>query len=120
MTDDLIFNILATEACFWRSLGTVFAVRDGVTAWSAGIPDQYLNGILATDLPGTWVQPAIREAVRQFQLRGLPWTWGSGPETILMVPSSSSPPRPHSGRPSLSTTMSPIWTGGRWPAPPCR
>jgi GNAT superfamily N-acetyltransferase len=54
---------------------------DGVTWYRSGLPGEFFNGILHTNLPEEGLDERIRAALAPFQQRGLPMRWYLGPSS---------------------------------------
>jgi ribosomal protein S18 acetylase RimI-like enzyme len=67
------------QANFWTRMAERLYRQDGIQAWSSGLGDGWMNGVLATELAGTMPDRAIAGVAAFFRSARVPWTWSVTP-----------------------------------------
>jgi len=71
----------AYQMTYARLPGGESGADGGVTWYRSGLPDEFFNGILCTDLPRESLEDHICAALEPFQQRNLPMRWYIGPSS---------------------------------------
>jgi ribosomal protein S18 acetylase RimI-like enzyme len=79
LSPDRLRALVGTQVHFWNGMADRLYRRDGIQAWSTGIQDAYLNGVVTTELTGAMPDRAIAGVAEFFRSAQVPWIWAVTP-----------------------------------------